>query len=321
LIVNLTVLFAAPTAAPIQVEISTATPIQVEIETTTPTAKLTAEVVPSSEIPTYSPTSFYTYYPTSHTYAPTLSTYYPTTKTYSPTDQLLATDIPTSLILESVSDTPTYLATANGITRSNPCPDVLDKKTTLQDGLGLSYEIIVDNDRQLLCSELEYEGEGWLGLGVSERGDMSGSTAVIGLPGTTDDTTKPGTTDDTTNPNPGLYSLDGKENSSVQLLSDDLQTILLGASIIQENGLTVLRFATYVNDSNEDFAIKVPGVTTFIYAAADSNEFGYHGMKRGSLSLVLSNAKSWKKANKQNEEQQNSSESDQKKKKKQNKVS
>jgi hypothetical protein len=234
-----------------------------------------------------------------------LSTYYPTTKTYSPTDQLLATDIPTSLSLESVSDTPTYLATANGISRSNPCPDVLAKKTTLQDGLGLSYEIIVDNERQLLCSELEYEGEGWLGLGVSEKGEMIGSTAVIGLPGTT----------------ANLYSLGGKENSLVQLLSDDLQTILLGASIIQENGLTVLRFATYVNDSNEDFAIKVPGVTTFIYAAADSNKFGYHGMKRGSLSLVLSNAKSWKKANKQNEEQQNSTESDQKKKKKQNKVS
>ena len=146
----------------------------------------------------------------------------------------------------------------------------------------------------VFCSELAYEGEGWLGLGISETGDMIGSTAVIGLPDSNDVT------------NPGLYSLDGKTNSLVRLLPPDEQT-LLGSSIVQEDGVTVMRFAKLIDESSEDFIINVPGVTTFIYAASDSNQFGYHGMKRGSVTLVLSNAKSWKKSKKERNQNHSSS--------------
>jgi hypothetical protein len=200
--------------------------------------------------------------------------------------------MPTYLSLESVPTlSPTFLTTVNVLTISNPCPDDLDKKETLLDDLTLKYDIIVvdDENRQVFCTELKFDGEGWLGLGISEKGEMIGSTAVIGIPGTNDA--------------PGLYSLDGKTNSLVKLLPEQDQT-LLDASIIQENGTTLLRFAKYIDDGNEDFVVKVPGVTNFIYAAADSNEFGYHGMRRGSLSLVLSNAKSWKKAKRQSRDKE-----------------
>lgn len=206
-----------------------------------------------------------TYSPTSHTYSPTSTTYYPTTQTYSPTYST-----------SSYSN-----ETASDLTRVNPCPDTLSKRKTLQDDLTLSYDVILDNERQLFCSELEYDGQGWVGFGVSESGEMVGSTAVVGLP------------DSEIDSNPGLYSLDGNTNSLIKLLSEEEQTIL-GASILQENGVTVLKFATYI-DVNDDFVIKVPGVTNFIYAAGESNDFGYHGMRRGSVSLVLSNSKKKKK--------------------------
>ncbi|KAL7485920.1 hypothetical protein ACHAW6_011518 [Cyclotella cf. meneghiniana] len=202
-----------------------------------------------------------TYSPTSHTYSPTSTTYYPTTRTYSPTYST-----------SSYSN-----ETASDLTRVNPCPYSLSKRKTLQDDLTLSYDVILDNERQLFCSELEYDGLGWVGFGVSESGEMVGSTAVVGLP------------DSEIDSNPGLYSLDGKTNSLIKLLSEEEQTIL-GASILQENGVTVLKFATYIDDVNDDFVIKVP-VTNFIYAAGESNDFGYHGMRRGSVSLVLSNSK------------------------------
>jgi hypothetical protein len=185
---------------------------------------------------------------------------------------------------------PTFLTSVNSLLISNSCPADLDKKESLLDDLMLKYDIIVDDENnQIFCSELKFDGEGWLGLGVSKKGEMISSTAVIGLPSSND--------------TPGLYSLDGKTNSLVALIPEQDQT-LLDASIIQENGTTVLRFAKYINDGDEDFGIKVPGVTTFIYAAADSNEFGYHGMRRGSVSLVLSNAKSWKKAKRQSRDEE-----------------
>ena len=184
---------------------------------------------------------------------------------------------------EFPTPSPTLLLEAETAVSPNPCSDNLSKKESLFDDLTLRYDIVVDNDRQVFCSELQYDGEGWLGFGVSETGDMIGSTAVIGLPGNDDPTI------------PNLYSLDGKTNSLVKLLPEEEQT-LLGARITQVDGMTVLKFAKYIDEPDDDFAIKVPGVTTFIYTAADNNEFGYHGMKRGSVSLVLSNAKSWKQA-------------------------
>ena len=246
-----------------------------EAETDTPTY-LTVE-----SLPTQSPT----YLTNADTDTPTYLTI-ESLPTQSPTYLTEAeTDTPTYLTVESLpTQSPTYLVAE--LQRSNPCPDVLSRSETLEPDLTFSYEIIVEDDRDLLfCSELVYEGEGWLGLGISGNGDMIGSTAVIGLPDSNDVT------------NPGLYSLDGKTNSLVRILPPEEQT-LLGSSIVQENGVTVMRFAKSINESSEDFVIKVPGVTTFIYAASDSNEFGYHGMKRGSVTLVLSNAKSWKKSKK-----------------------
>ena len=276
-------------------------------KTDTPTY-LTAETLPTQS-PTYltkaeTETPTYLTVETLPTQSPTYLTKAETeTPTYL-TDETLPTQSPTYLT-EAETDTPTYLTVETlptqsptylvELQRSNPCPDVLNRIEKLEDDLTLSYEIIVEGNRGLVfCSELAYEGEGWLGLGISETGDMIGSTAVIGLPDSNDVT------------NPGLYSLDGKTNSLVRLLPPDEQT-LLGSSIVQEDGVTVMRFAKLIDESSEDFIINVPGVTTFIYAASDSNQFGYHGMKRGSVTLVLSNAKSWKKSKKERNQNHSSS--------------
>ena len=263
----------------------TATPTYLSLESS-PTATPTYLSLESS--PTATPT--YLSLESSPTATPTYLSL-ESIPTLSPTylDAIQAeTNTPTYLSLEvSPTMSPTYLTTANGLALIDPCPDALSKSKTLEDDLILYYDVVVDNGRQIFCSELEYNDEGWLGLGVSETGEMIGSTAVIGLPGST------------VASNPGLYSLDGKTNSLVTLLPDSHKTILF-KSIVQESGLTVLRFAKYIDDpEDDDFTIKVPGVTTFIYAASDSNDFGYHGMKRGSVSLVLSNAKSWKKNKKE----------------------
>jgi hypothetical protein len=194
------------------------------------------------------------------------------TPTQAPTYLALTTetDLPTYLSL--TTEFPTYLRSASSL-----CPDALSKSESLFDDLTLSYEVISVDERQVFCSELVYEGEGWLGLGTSKEnnGEMIGSTAVIGVP------------DYEETINPGLYSLDGKTNLLVKLLPEEEQT-LLSSGIVQSDGVTVLRFAIYMDDENFTFQ---DDVTTFIFAAADSNEFAYHGMRRGSVSIDLSNGK------------------------------
>eukprot|EP00804_Cyclotella_cryptica_P021104 CCRYP_020177-RC/>CCRYP_020177-RC protein AED:0.02 eAED:0.02 QI:238/1/1/1/0.6/0.5/6/1191/559 len=248
-----------PTAVRSMISLPAFSPTPPASQTETTLAPVSAEVL--TKMPTYSPTS--------HTYSPTSATYYPTSRTYSPTYST-----------SSYSN-----ETASDLTHISPCPDVLTKRKALLDDLTLSYDVILENERQLFCSELEYDGEGWVGFGVSETGEMVGSTAVVGLPNSDLDS------------NPGLYSLDGKTNSLIKLLPEEEQTIL-GASILQDNGATVLKFATYIDDGADGFVINVPGVTNFIYAAGESNDFGYHGMRRGSVSLVLSSTKKKKNNNK-----------------------
>lgn len=283
-----------PTASPsyLTVEsIPTASPTYLTRDTL-PTASPSYLTIESDVFPTASPS-----YLTVNS-IPTISPTYVTRGT-------LPTASPSYLTIESdgfPTISPTRLMEIETDTRNSRCPDVLEKKKSLLDDLILRYDIVIDNDnRQIFCSELDYDGEGWLGFGVSKNGEMIGGTAVVGLPD--QDPTKP-----------GIYSLDGKTNSLVKRSPEEDQTLLY-ASIAQTDDGTILRFAKYIDAVDEDFAIKVPGVTTFIYAAADSNEFGYHGMKRGSVSLVLSNAKSWKQAKRQQRDEEERIIFDSKKKK------
>ena len=164
--------------------------------------------------------------------------------------------------------TPTTGTTSNN-KHSKPtvCPINLGKSESLLDDLTLHYEVVGGN----LCIRLEYENEGWLGLGFSSSdGNMVGSTAVIGLPDV-----KEGKS------NPAYYALDGMVDSMITPLPESQQT-LQDPKISQENGLTVMSFAKSLDDEHISM-----GENTFIFAAANFNQFGYHN-KRGAVTLYLS---------------------------------
>jgi hypothetical protein len=152
---------------------------------------------------------------------------------------------------------------------SSICPMNLRKSESLLDDLTLHYDVVGDN----LCIRLEYDNEGWIGLGFSSSyGKMVGSTAVIGIPDV-----KEGTT------NPAYYALDGMVESMITPLPESQQQTLQEATILQDQGLTVLTFAKSLIDDDHIGM----GENTFIFAAANYNQFGYHD-KRGSVTLYLS---------------------------------
>eukprot|EP00984_Skeletonema_dohrnii_P000920 scaffold299_cov137-Skeletonema_dohrnii-CCMP3373.AAC.2 len=163
---------------------------------------------------------------------------------------------------------PTIGATSNS-KLSNPdasslCPTNLSQSESLLDDLSLYFEVIGDT----LCMRLEYDNEGWIGLGFSTpNGRMVGSTAIIGLPDEKE---------------AKYYALDGMAESMITPLPESEQT-LQEATILQNDGFTVMTFAKSLTD-DEHISM---GENTFIFAAANSNQFGYHD-KRGAVTLNLS---------------------------------
>lgn len=144
------------------------------------------------------------------------------------------------------------------------CPTNLSQSESLLDDLTLYYEVVGDN----LCMRLEYDNDGWIGLGFSSPdGRMVGSTAVIGLPDVKE---------------AKYYALEGMAETMITLLPESQQN-LQEATILQDDGVTVLTFAISLIDDEYIGA----GENTFIFAAANSNQFGYHD-KRGAVTLNLS---------------------------------
>jgi DOMON domain len=137
---------------------------------------------------------------------------------------------------------------------------------TLEPGLTLA---ILDNGDSTASYTLAYEGEGWIGFGVSPDGVMIGSQTVIGLPGAGD---------------PVIYNLASKDSAGVVPAESD-QQILTSSSITQENGITTLTF-TVPLESDAPFSVSVSGDTGYVYAYGSSNELGYHAA-RGAVSTSL----------------------------------
>lgn len=235
-----------------------------EIPTSPPT---TAATDANTAIPTFLPTPLsLSFFPTySGTYSPTFSTYYPTYGTYAPTTE--GTYEPT-------------LSQVDNLPSSNRfCPSNLARSEVLMEDLTLYYEVIHDEaidseNGGVLCVRLEYDSQGWLGFGFSSGGEMVGSTAVIGLPDYKDSIT-----------NPGKYSLDGKTDSLVVPM-DTAQQTLRDATIRQDNRMTMMEFGKLLIEDDEQ-PLVVPGENTFIYSASANNELGYHGFKRGSITVYL----------------------------------
>mmetsp|Transcript_22874 Transcript_22874/g.32741 ORF Transcript_22874/g.32741 Transcript_22874/m.32741 type:complete len:655 (+) Transcript_22874:34-1998(+) len=136
--------------------------------------------------------------------------------------------------------------------------DGFDKKIALTPLLSFHW-----NAGSNLKGALQYQGESWLGFGISSNGKMKGSTAVIGKP---DDGTV------------GMFDLEDKAIEAIK----ETQNTLVSSSIKQEGGTTILELELPYSDG-----ITKTGLSTFLFAIGAGNEFGYHE-HRGSFRLDLS---------------------------------
>jgi hypothetical protein len=229
-----------------------------------------------------------TYYPT---YAPTFEetendiqggsgpgfpTYAPTPK--QTTADLTTTDAPAkgdngpdtlapSAAVEMITPTKSpeiaLATTTPTITAELSCPDSLPNTIEIDSISTLSYAIVPSNPPEsnngIFCGKLSSDNIGWIGLGISPDGLMSGSTAIIALP------------DD----NSVLkYSL-GNERS-VNPMSEEQQT-LRDTSILQLYGRTIMTFTKLLVEEDELPILTDGSVNFFIHARGFSNTLGYHG--------------------------------------------
>jgi hypothetical protein len=143
----------------------------------------------------------------------------------------------------------------------------------LRNGALLTMRHVMNPVDETLTVELVYEGQGWISLGFSHRGRMTGSYAVIGLPDRPVSAT-----------NPGKYYLEGETANAVWLMSDAQQT-LTDTSLMQNETHTTMKFTKPLAEVGE-LAISATAQNTFIYATGFSNQLGLHN-NDGSSRLVV----------------------------------
>ena len=121
-----------------------------------------------------------------------------------------------------------------------------------------------------MAVELIYEGEGWVGFGLSPAGKMVGAEVVVAKPA-----------DPVNGSNPGKYRIGSKTVTGIQLLES--QT-LVNATFEQTNGQTIVRFTKRLAEDGE-IEILPDSENTFIFAAGSDNTFAFHGQQHGSVTL------------------------------------
>lgn len=127
---------------------------------------------------------------------------------------------------------------------------------------------IVSVERDELRTVLEYDGEAWIGLGLSKFGKMVGSTAIVGLP----------------DQNEVTYN-HVEHQKDVSGLRRESANVLHNLSLIQSDGETALSFTWKLLPTS---SIREGGPVTFIYAVGANNELGYH-RHRGAFTIDLQN--------------------------------
>jgi len=151
--------------------------------------------------------------------------------------------------------------------------------------LGLEFTVNVagtDTNKDLSAEEvaaggsmsvrLTYEGDGWVGFGLSSNGKMVGSPAE---------------------PHIAALCLPGEPAVSKYLLGayavptempEESQT-LIDTSVTQEGGVTVCEFTKLLVEEGE-LPIDPNGVNSFIWAVGNTNELAYH-RSRGQVDIPL----------------------------------
>ncbi|KAL7548776.1 hypothetical protein ACHAWF_012027 [Thalassiosira exigua] len=230
-----------PTQSPTN---STSAPSSAEVSTLAPTSAPMAGTS-SPAVDTGAPTPFSVDSPPPSQLAPSTGTQAPVQST--PGATLSPTTPPSSSVGVALS-----------------CPESLDGVIPLDSADATVYYALVPSDppgadNGLLCARVEVEADGWVGFGISERGDMVGSVAVIGLP------------------DEGSvlkYRLLGKSEDDVVVANDEYQT-LIDPSVTQSGGVTTLEFGKLLVEDGE-LPILEEGVNQFLLAVGSSNELFYH---------------------------------------------
>jgi len=119
--------------------------------------------------------------------------------------------------------------------------------------------VLSDSEPGILCARIESATESWLGWGINPSGEMIGGEAVIGLP-------DQGTV--------RKFMLNDESMEGVVEMEEAAQT-LMETSIVQENGMTIMSFAKYLDE--DQYGIAASGsANSFIYAIGSSNTLGFH---------------------------------------------
>eukprot|EP00562_Extubocellulus_spinifer_P018912 CAMPEP_0178580138 /NCGR_PEP_ID=MMETSP0697-20121206/22459_1 /TAXON_ID=265572 /ORGANISM="Extubocellulus spinifer, Strain CCMP396" /LENGTH=718 /DNA_ID=CAMNT_0020215639 /DNA_START=59 /DNA_END=2215 /DNA_ORIENTATION=- len=124
--------------------------------------------------------------------------------------------------------------------------------------------------------KLEYQGNAWLALGVAENpaGKMIGSESVVALPD-----------EPVSKTNPGEYHMISEQNEGVFLMEDSKQT-LMDASIVQEDGMTIVTFTKLLSEEGKLGLTANGEVSTLLWAYGYSNDLNLH-KATGAFRLTL----------------------------------
>lgn len=143
------------------------------------------------------------------------------------------------------------------------CDNLRDNPIALTDDITLNA--VIDPFGRTITVELILEDEAWLAMGFTDGNViMSGSEAVIGMP-------DEGTVQ--------KYDLNARSRSAIEPMPDEKQT-LINATIVQEDGQTILSFTKSLNEEGEHL-IRSEGANTFLYAHGGSNTFARHTVRGG----------------------------------------
>lgn len=267
-------------------------PTQTPVGTTTESP--TAYPTKATDLPTQSPVGIPTETPTAHpaqsTDLPTLSPVGTPTESptlYQPKWTELPTQNPAGVQTEKPSGFPMdkslppsvaftsspFEEPSNLLNSENySCPEKYDGFVQVDSSVKFLYSVVSTqaSSASFLCGRLEYDGLGWVALAVSKDTQMIGSEAIIGLP----DSGKV-----------LKYHLNGMATNMVDVMDDGNQT-LADASIVQENGTTIMVFTKLLAEEGEIPILK-EGVNHFLHARGSGNDFGYHS-HRSSFALNFS---------------------------------
>jgi len=153
------------------------------------------------------------------------------------------------------------------------CPAELTGVEAITSTLTMYYALVLsDSEPGIFCARFESQSEAWLGWGINPSGEMIGAESVIGLP-------DEGTV--------RKYNLFDESMDGVVEMDEASQT-LMETSIVQENGMTIMSFAKYLDE--DQYGIFESGSpNSFIWAVGSSNALGYHA-DRGNFQLEFESA-------------------------------